>query len=753
VARIVAHVACWLPFIIGPVRLAQHGWQPIGDEAAIALRSWNALTNHGPLVGQATRLAHGVFDPGPLEYWLLSIPVHLNPVYGVLWGGAFWCIVACSLAIEAAWVVRGEIAGLAASGLILVLLLWMPAVALPASWNPWFGMMFFLAALAAAWAVIAGHRRWWPVLVITASVAAQAHLMFTLGSAALVLLALIVGIADAIRARAGYWWVLIGLLAGAGCWSAPAFQQLTMPDGNIAALINSTGSSDNGARTGASFGLKALTSAIQPIPLWWKSAQQPLVIFDQISARSSGYAVAVLILLAVVGIAAIWPLRCRWLAALAAVTLLLSLAALATYSSVPVHYTSLHTLNYLIIMVFPVGALSWLVIGSGVALTILLAAGRALAGAPAHSAGSAERAATANGKVPAGTAVSVATAMTADTAAAADPAATADTAAAAGPAGAGATALAAAGPDAAAGPADTATALAAPPAGAPGPQAPAGPDLLAGPARPGRATTPWDLAPPSAGASWDVAPQPGGAPPAAASAPGGAAEAGNANAPAGAAAPAGTTPPAGHPSPAEPAAPTSAGLAGPVTGWPGRGLDWMVGGIRDWTANGLRAGVAAAVAVWVVLLTVLATSGQMPTVRLLTADPVMRIAPAVARQIERALPPQQMAMTMRDYHNPAALGRLTLGVTWALTPPGYHPEIIQTRLGRELGDRFVFRGGQMTLVTVIVRQHSTRVVVTPWTVPNPQGLGVTGYHARAKRDLIRGKRNRHSHHRRQSIAP
>jgi hypothetical protein len=746
-------VACWLPFIIAPVRLVQHGWQPIGDEAAIALRSWNALTNHGPLVGQATRLAHGVFDPGPLEYWLLSIPVHLNPVYGVLWGGAFWCAVACSLVVEAAWAVRGEIAGLAASGLILVLLLWMPAVALPASWNPWFGMMFFLAALAAAWAVIAGHRRWWPVLVITASVAAQAHLMFTLGSAALVLLALIVGLADAIRARAGYWWVLIGLLAGAGCWSAPAFQQFFMPDGNIAALINSTGSSDNGARTGASFGLKALTSAIQPIPLWWKSAQQPLVIFDQISTRSSGYAVAALILLAVVGIAAIWPLRCRWLAALAAVTLLLSLAALATYSSVPVHYTSLHTLNYLIVMVFPVGALSWLVIGSGVALTILLAAGRALAGAPAHSAGSAERAATANGKVPAGTALTVAAAM------AADPATIADTAAGAGPAGAGPTAMAAAGPDAAAGPADTATALAAPPGGGPGSQAPAGPDLLAGPARPGGTTTPWELAPPSAVAPpWDVTPRPGGASPAA-SALSGAAQAGNADAPVGAAppassvppartAPAGPASPASHPPLAGPAATGTAGLAGPVTGWPARGLDWMVRGIRDWTANGLRAGVAAAVAGWVVLLTVLVTSGQMPTVRLLTADPVMRIAPAVARQIERALPPQQMAMTIGDYHDPDALGRLTLGVTWALTPPGYYPEIIQTRLARELGTRYIFRGGQMALVTVTVRQHSRRIVVTPWAVPNPQGLGIAGSHALAKRDLIKGKKTRHSHHRR-----
>jgi hypothetical protein len=703
VLRVVAHVACWLPFIIGPVRLVQHGWRPVGDEAAIALRSWNALTNHGPLVGQATRLAHGVFDPGPLQYWLLSIPVHLNPVYGILWGGTFWCVVACSLAVEAAWAVRGEIAGLAASGLILVLLLWMPGVAVTLTWNPWFGMTFFLAALAAAWAVIAGHRHVWPVLVITASVAAQAHLMFTLGSAGLVLLALIVGIADSIRARAGYWWVLIGLLAGAGCWSAPAIQQFTMPDGNIAALINSTGGNGNGVRTGASFGLKALTAAIQPIPLWWKPSPPSIVIYGQISARSSGYAVAVLILLAVVGIAAIWPLRCRWLASLAAISLLLSLAALATYSSVPVHYTSLRTLNYLIIMVFPVGAISWLVIGSGVGMTILLAAGRAIAAAPAAStAGAAQRTAQVNGKVPADTAAAASTA----TAAASMPTAMATS----GTAAADAADTVTAGP-AAADPADTATAVAALSAG------PASPASLDG--HPG----------PSAPTAWDDA--------------------------FAAATPAPPALPAAQEEPAPAGDTDLLASAGPRAGagWPARGLDWMVSGVRDWTGNGLRAGVAAAVAGWVILLAVLVISGQPPDVKAVTADPVMRTAPIAAQQIERALPPQEIALTMRDYHDPSVLGRLALGVSWALTPPGYHPEIIQTRQARELGDRYVFRGEQIPLVTVVVRQHSMHTVLTPWTPPKLNGLGVTRHDGFAKRDLAKHKKSRHGHHRKNRSRP
>ena len=49
------------------------GWRPVSDASAIALRSWDILTAYAPLVGQATRLGQGIFDPGPLEYWLLAV--------------------------------------------------------------------------------------------------------------------------------------------------------------------------------------------------------------------------------------------------------------------------------------------------------------------------------------------------------------------------------------------------------------------------------------------------------------------------------------------------------------------------------------------------------------------------------------------------------------------------------------------------------------------------------------------------------
>src|SRR5262249_54890291 len=159
----------------------------------IALRSWQELTRNGPLVGQPTLLGHHLYGPGPLEYWLLALPVHLDPVRGVLLGGALWCMAAASVTIEATRSVLGQVGGLIAAGAILLLLLWEPGVAVVPYWNPYFGMMFFFAAIASGWAVASGHRWWWPALVITASVAAQAHLMYVLGAAALAVVALVVG--------------------------------------------------------------------------------------------------------------------------------------------------------------------------------------------------------------------------------------------------------------------------------------------------------------------------------------------------------------------------------------------------------------------------------------------------------------------------------------------------------------------------------------------------------------------------------
>lgn len=369
--RTVAHVLAWAPFMCAGLFVMRHGWRPVSDAAAIGLRSWDVMTAHGPLVGQASRMARGVFDPGPLEYWLLALPVRLDPLSGLLWGAALWCMLSASLMVEAARSVAGERGGLLASGIVLGTVAWMPGVALQPYWNPWFGVMFLLAALAAGLAVLAGRRGWWPVVVVAASIAAQAHLMFAVVSAALVLLAFVVGMVDCVRDQAEYRWAVCGLAGGVACWMAPVIQEFTGRSGNLTALLHVL--SAHAPRTGLDFGLKALAGSAEPPAAWWTSLQSQ-VNLSLIDGRSAGFGVLTLTAMVTVLVAAVGPLRSRRLAALAGISLLASIAALGTYASIAVHAipetpSRLDTLNYLMILMFPVGILAWLTAGFALALT------------------------------------------------------------------------------------------------------------------------------------------------------------------------------------------------------------------------------------------------------------------------------------------------------------------------------------------------------------------------------------------------
>jgi hypothetical protein len=364
--RAAVHVASWTPFLTVVVASVRGNWRAFGDGAGIALTSWKVLGAHPPLVGQSTTLAHGLYDPGPLQDWLLAVPVHLDPVRGVLWGAALWCMAAASLAIEATWSVLGEIGGLLASGTILGMVAWMPALAVRPYWNPWFGAMFFLAALAAAWAVSCGRRWWLPVLVVTASVAAQAHLIFDVAAAALVLVALIVGLWDRFRARAGYHWVTAGLVAGMICWILPILQEFTGRVGNLTALARGQGA---GPHTGLSFAMKTLTAFTQPPALWWQHVGHRLHPYLLIEARPAVFAPAIFAVTAATLFVAVLKLRSRKLASLVVICLLAGVAALVTFSRIPLTRDALSRLHYLIIAMFPVGLLFWLTVGSAVVLT------------------------------------------------------------------------------------------------------------------------------------------------------------------------------------------------------------------------------------------------------------------------------------------------------------------------------------------------------------------------------------------------
>jgi hypothetical protein len=368
-----AHVLAWLPFVFAVARSVASGWRPVSDNAAIALRSWDVLTAHAPLVGQATRLAGNVYDPGPLQYWLLTLPVHADPLHGVLWGAALWCMVAASLAIEGAWAAAGRLGGLLATAIVLGALAWIPAITLLPCWNPWFGLMFFLAAFAAGAATLSGHHRWWPVVVIAGSIAAQAHLMFTVAAVVLVVLCLAAGLAETYRAKARYTWAVVGLVAALACWSAPLIQQFASRTGNLAALASGRGAP--GPHGGLAFGLKALAASVQPPPFWWRPLTS-LVKLGVIDERTVPAGAGVLALAVVALAVAVYPLPSRRAIALAALSLTAAATAAYTYAQIPARTirmttSDLSNLRYLMAPMYVVGVLVWLTTG-----TILVLSGR-----------------------------------------------------------------------------------------------------------------------------------------------------------------------------------------------------------------------------------------------------------------------------------------------------------------------------------------------------------------------------------------
>jgi len=343
--------------VVATVRSIRRGWLPIGDTAAISARSWDVLTNHGVFVGQRTAIA-GVYDLGPLEYWLLTLPVHLDPDHGSLWGAALCCIVAASLAIEAARSAFGALGAVAASAAVLGTVAWMPSVALGPTWNPHFGDLWYLTVLASASAVLGGQRRWWPVLVLSASVAAQAHLMFAAASLALVLLGGGVELLRSYRFRSGHGWVAGGFVLGIACWVAPLVQEVSGHPGNLIALLDHR----PGHAEGLMFGLRALGAATTPPPVWWSGGD----VGSHAAATMIGTRSPLLGLLALavlVGLSLLaWASRDRRLIAVSSVAVVASAGLVVTFANVP---TNSPFPPYLLTAIFPVGALAWMALVGG----------------------------------------------------------------------------------------------------------------------------------------------------------------------------------------------------------------------------------------------------------------------------------------------------------------------------------------------------------------------------------------------------
>ena len=285
---------------------------------------------------------------------LLSIPVHLDHGQGALWGAALIWGAVLSVAVEAVWS-TGRWLGCAAVAFCVVDVAYLiPNVFGHLVWNPFMGLPFVIASLALAWTVSLGSFKWWPVLIATASVAAQSELIFSAVVVAVALVSPLIG--RAIRGWPKRWgWLIAGVGVGILCWFAPVIQQFTGHPGNFSSLLTAQGKEP---ALGLNHGLGSLAFTSWPRPIWMSRHN----FLGSLHAAYISPPLVGLLVLAVMAATTFlaWRTGRKDLAGLAAIGLLSSLAVVVTYSSVPAAHV--YNLWYLIFELWIVGLLLWIVL-------------------------------------------------------------------------------------------------------------------------------------------------------------------------------------------------------------------------------------------------------------------------------------------------------------------------------------------------------------------------------------------------------
>src|SRR5215211_5320582 len=299
---LVTGLAAALPVLIATVDALAGGWLPLGDRAVIAVRSFDVLSTHPPLLGQYSSssqiLGEPVHSPGPLLYWLLALPVRVDrSAPALVMGVVNTAAVIASVALARR---RGGVALMFATGAGLALMLASLDSSLPYDiWNPAAGLLPFTLLIFLAWSLACGEWRLLPLTALVASFAVQAHLAYALPAGALLVVAgcFLVGSGKPIPRRR-----LVATLAVlALCWIAPLAEELIHRPGNVERIVRS-GLTDK-PTLGAKAGLNGVLRAVGMPPWWLRGPRTPFervadVNFSPPAATTVG-ALFVLLVLAV----------------------------------------------------------------------------------------------------------------------------------------------------------------------------------------------------------------------------------------------------------------------------------------------------------------------------------------------------------------------------------------------------------------------------------------------------------------------
>ncbi len=236
------------PLAVAVIAQRGDGWHPVYDLAMTELRVRDVGGPHTPLIGLQGRIGPTGSHPGPISFYLLA------PVYRLLGSSAFALQAATGVfhgaaAVTALLVVRRRREGWALLGVGLVLLLLMQGYGLGSltePWNPLLPMLWFVAFLVAAWAVVDGDLPMLLPAVAAASICAQTHvpyLAMTLGLGGLVTLAAATHAWRRWRDdRVPDWrWLAAAAALGLVLWAPPLIDEVINEPGNLTQIVDHLG--------------------------------------------------------------------------------------------------------------------------------------------------------------------------------------------------------------------------------------------------------------------------------------------------------------------------------------------------------------------------------------------------------------------------------------------------------------------------------------------------------------------------------
>ena len=355
-------LAAAIPVVVSTVNAVAAGWLPLGDDAITAVRSFDVLTTHPPLVGPYS-IASGlvgkpVQSPGPLLYWLLAVPVRLGEAAPAIAMGT----VNTSAVIGAVALARrrgGTALMFATAGGLAVTCGSLEAQTFHDVWGPSAAVLPFALLIFLAWSIACGEHRWLPLAALVGSFVVQTHLTYVLPGA--VLLATALGLLLATRPSIPRRWVAATLAVGLVCWSLPIAQEVTHRPGNVEGIVEAA--TIGHPTLGADAGWHSVARTVGVPPWWLRGPRIPFVRLADVtyapSAASTATAALALVALAWVALAGLRSRR-RELAAAA----LLALGLMASVALVAARTPSadFSVVAYTLWWASPAGMFAWLVL-------------------------------------------------------------------------------------------------------------------------------------------------------------------------------------------------------------------------------------------------------------------------------------------------------------------------------------------------------------------------------------------------------